>query len=185
MYSVFVAQPNVSLERIGMAGYHKAASFFGDEPSALRELIDSDVGLHHPDTKGRTLLHCAAMHGHHAAVELLLDADVDVDRTDRGGRRPRHLACLHAGRPAHSNGNEHLAIVELLQARGAAVTALDRAGRVPLSYLPDENKRVGRMVGKVDGRSGLAVLQVAPPGSRLEAVVRAGSVSHAIHARGA
>jgi ankyrin repeat protein len=55
--------------------------------------------LHHSDSRGRTLLHWAAMAGQREVVTLLLDNGVDPNAADDFGDTPLHVA-IRCGQPA-------------------------------------------------------------------------------------
>ncbi|EOD27694.1 hypothetical protein EMIHUDRAFT_204618 [Emiliania huxleyi CCMP1516] len=133
-----------------MAFYFDAASRFDLSPQPLDELISSGQALSRRDGSGRTLLHHACEQGHEGAVRALVEAGCSVEAQDCDGRTPLHLACLNVGR-ASARGSDHLAIVRFLEESNASATTPDRFGRLPLSCLPDEAKRVGRNAGSMRG----------------------------------
>lgn len=138
------------------------AAFTGNEP-VLRLLVEkgADVGAKGPDEA--TPLHLAAHRGSQPAVQLLLDRGADVRARNRYGNTPLHTLAYGAGNPevaqlllaagadleARNNDGEpgngqtplsaaaaggHVALTQLLLARGADVAAVDGTGATPLHW---------------------------------------------------
>ena len=95
-------------------GLHLAARFglaIVLETLLLNQVGETTSTLEKRDSKGQTLLHLAAEHGHHRMVKLLLDKGADVNA--QGGE---YGNALHAASVAG-----HEAIVKLLLNKGANV----------------------------------------------------------------
>lgn len=89
----------------------------------VKHLIDSGSNLNHPDRRGRTVLHQAAVHqGNLELLPMILDAGPDMSITDREGRTALHLAAL--------NGNSEA--VRLLVREGMPLDLTDANGNTPL-----------------------------------------------------
>jgi len=92
-----------------------------------------DIGL---NTKGKTILHCAAASGLITLVEFLLEAGVDVDARDHNQRTPLHDAA--------QCGRED--VVRILLDRGATIDARDATGETPLTVAQIAHEHEGKMV---------------------------------------
>jgi ankyrin repeat protein len=79
------------------------------------------------DADGRTLLHLAAVGGHHEQLGILLDAGGSVDAGDRHGNTPLHLAVR----------NGHNTTVDMLVTRGATVKLRNSNGETAIHSATD------------------------------------------------
>ena len=135
-----------------MANFFEAASHFDEDPQPLQDLINSTPDLiGRSDRMGLTLLHYACREGHKAAVVMLVEAGVALEAQDRDARTPLHFACMMAGKASHTRGHGHVAICQYLQQENASTATQDKYGHTPLSYLPQNAKRLGLMTPSADG----------------------------------
>lgn len=95
---------------------------------AVLELLQANAQVNARDTRGRSPLFCAAVHGHADIVEQLIEAKADVDAVAQGhGHGQRGLTPL-TGAAAFG----HTCVVQRLADAKARVDRADRWGRLPL-----------------------------------------------------
>ena len=94
---------NVStLTRNGMTLLHNAIEFSAPRHIIL-QLINRGCDIHVPTPRGRTPLHCAAVHKHADAIVTLLQFGVSIHETDDQGNTPVHSLIVHDGAGLLSN----------------------------------------------------------------------------------
>jgi ankyrin repeat protein len=108
----------------------------------VRALLDGGKPVELTDEHGSTLLHIAAIHGRRDIAAFLLGRGAAVEARDASGDTPLHGAAYaihwmppggdHGMRLVPGCGVEHLAVAELLVAKGADVKATDRNRWTPL-----------------------------------------------------
>jgi len=110
----------------------------------LESLLQSKVPIDVPDSAGISPMGHASRRGHAAVARLLLDARAGLQPSPApagsvgaaGRTSALHLAALHG----------HLAVAELLVARGAALDATDEDGRVPWQVAPRLHVNLTRLL---------------------------------------
>lgn len=98
-------------------------------------LINADANINIFNTRrerGKTLLHQAAQTGYCEVAKSLLDRGIDVNIKSDNGMTPLHFAVTN-----YTFREDHLNMVMLLVARGAAIDDKDQMGRTPLNVVTD------------------------------------------------
>jgi len=89
---------------------------------AARVFLDNISDINLKDSRGASILHCAAEKGNRELVETLLAKLADLNEEDNDGKTALHLAA--------AKGQQE--IVEFLLSRGAALNGKDYDGHTPL-----------------------------------------------------
>lgn len=82
------------------------------------------LSMHHPDIKGRTPLHLAALDGSYHTSDLLIAWDLPINLLDFQGNTPLHLAS-YGGQTANYRIVRHLLL------KGARRSIKNNSGKTP------------------------------------------------------